>query len=89
MKPNFPLLWRIDDIAGGQPCIKDTGIIASFVAGCFAAGDSIEYLAEQYDVQPEAILQCIRLMLWACNGQRGTLAEIERRMEAFVPKATR
>lgn len=89
MKPTFDRLWRIDDIAGGQPCIKGTGIIASCVAGCFAAGDSIDRLASEYDVDPEAILQCVRLMLWACHGQRGTLAEIERRMEALVPKETR
>jgi uncharacterized protein (DUF433 family) len=67
MKPNFPLLWRLPDIKGGQVCIRDTGIIAQFVAGCFAGGDSIEMLAENYNVKPDAIEQCIRLVLFGCH----------------------
>jgi uncharacterized protein (DUF433 family) len=89
MKPTFDQLWRIGDIAGGQVCIKDTGVIASCIAGMFAAGDSIERLAEEYRVEPVVIEQCIKLMLWACIGQRGTLAGVERRMEALVPLESR
>lgn len=89
MKPTFDAIWRIDDIAGGQPCLKGTGVIVSCIAGMYAAGESIERLAEEYRVEPEVIEQCIKLMLWACHGQRGTLAEIDRRMDALVPLETR
>lgn len=89
VKPTFDRLWRLSDIAGGQPCIKGTGIMASCIAGMYAGGDSIEALAGEYDVDPDAIEQCIKLVLWATYGQRGTLAEIDRRMEALVPLETR
>jgi uncharacterized protein (DUF433 family) len=89
VKPNLPLLWRHPDIKGGQVCIRGTGIIARYVADCFAGGDSIEALVDDYDVEPEAIRQCIRLMLFGCHGRNGLLAGVERRMEALVPLETR
>jgi uncharacterized protein (DUF433 family) len=88
MKPNLPLLWRHPDIKGGQVCIRGTGIIAQFVAGCFAGGDSIEGIAQNYSVEPEAVRQCIRLMLFGCHGRNGLLAGVERRMESLVSLET-
>lgn len=86
---DFPLLWRMDGIKGGQPCIRGTGIIAEVLAGMFAAGDSIQSIAVDYGIEEEAVIQCVRLMLTGCYGRQGLLADVDRRMTAQLPLETR
>lgn len=85
-----PLLWRVDDIAGGQVLIGGTGIIAEVIVGRFAAGDSIASLAVDYDIPVERVEDAIRLVV-ACTftKHRGLPVAVERRMEARVPLMVR
>jgi uncharacterized protein (DUF433 family) len=86
----FPRLWRLPDLASGiLPCLRGTGVIASFAADLFAAGDSIERIAEEYGVPEATIIEAIRLAVASTHGQRGTYAQCERRMCALVPLETR
>jgi uncharacterized protein (DUF433 family) len=89
MKPKFDRMWRIADIADGQPCFKGTGVLVEFIVGCFLAGDSVESLAENYDVDQGVIIEAIRLVLAGSYGQRGLLRQVERRMTDMVPLTDR
>jgi uncharacterized protein (DUF433 family) len=83
------MLWRVEGVSGGAPCLRGTGIIASFVASRFAAGDSIAEMALDYRVSEEALIDAVRLVVAATMGRQGRLAAIERRMDALVPLETR
>ena len=73
-EPEFPYLGRIDGVSCGFPCIKGTGILAEVLVGFVVAGDSVAYVAEQYGLQEAAIIDAMRLVLYA----RGTNLEGKR-----------
>lgn len=85
----FPRIWRLNDLASGQPCVRGTRIIATFLAERFAGGESIQALADEYAISATAVEDAVRLVVAASAGSRGTLARTERRMEALVPLETR
>lgn len=89
MKANFPLLWRMHGVKGGQPCIRGTGILVWCVVGRYLAGDSIRDLARDYDVPRVAIEQCIALVASGAFGRLGLLADAERRIAAELPLEAR
>jgi uncharacterized protein (DUF433 family) len=47
------------NLAGGHPVIEGTGIRVSVILGRFYGGDSIEELAEDYDIQPSVVKKAI------------------------------
>lgn len=65
MSATFPYLWRCAGVSGGYPCLRTTGILVEFVAGRFAAGESIAALADAYGVPPVAVEDAIRLIVVA------------------------
>jgi uncharacterized protein (DUF433 family) len=86
MATKFPNLWRVDDICGGQAVLlKGTGIIADVVAGRFAAGDSIESIADDYRVDADLVLDAIRCIVGGAFGRTGLRVEVERKMFDAVP----
>jgi uncharacterized protein (DUF433 family) len=86
---DFPHLWRMHGVKGGQPCIRGTGILVWCIVSRYLGGDSIRSLAKDYGVPRAAIEQCIALVLTGAYGKRGLLADVERRMSAELPLETR
>lgn len=58
----FPLVHRHVGIRGGICCLKGTGVFVEFVAGRFAAGETITELAHDYNVSVNIIEEGIRLV---------------------------
>lgn len=58
-------IWRNADVSGGAPCLAGTGVLVSFVASRFAAGETIQELAKDYAVDSQTIEAAIRLMVYA------------------------
>jgi uncharacterized protein (DUF433 family) len=47
-------------VAGGQPVVRDTGILASMLAGRWTAGDGISELAEDYSLPEADVREAVR-----------------------------
>jgi uncharacterized protein (DUF433 family) len=47
-------------VAGGQPVVRDTGILASILAGRWSAGDRIDELAEDYRIPEADVREAVR-----------------------------
>jgi uncharacterized protein (DUF433 family) len=47
-------------VAGGQPVVRDTGVLASMLAGRWNAGDSIDELAEDYKLPEADVREAVR-----------------------------
>jgi len=58
-------VWRKVGIKSGQPCIRGTGVLVEIVVERFVTGETIAEIAEDYAIQPEAVLHAIRLVLYA------------------------
>lgn len=61
----FGRLQRHEGISGGAVCLEGSGIIIEFLAGLFAGGDSIDFLAQQYGRTREDIEAALRLIVLA------------------------
>jgi uncharacterized protein (DUF433 family) len=53
-------LVRVEGVASGRPCVSETGVLIEVLFDMWLAGDSIVYLAEQYDLKPEVVEQAFR-----------------------------
>ncbi len=58
--------WIVIDpaVQGGHPTIVGTRITVSILAERFAAGDSVRLLAEDYDLETEAVEEALRYHLF-------------------------
>lgn len=78
-------LQRKAGVSGGGACIGRTGILASFVASRFAAGESLNALARDYDVPVRDITNAVRLVLYV-NGTSLNSKRAESRVAKLVPE---
>lgn len=78
-KHRFDGVWCREGVAGGRPCLTESGILASVIVGMFAAGDEIGSLAKNYRVPRKRIEHAIRLVLVALAPRKLPL-QTERRM---------
>ena len=73
--PKFPKLFReafakfpniVSDrsIMSGAPCIRGSRIATWIIAGRFAAGETVNYIAKDYGISREAVLEAIRFTCW-------------------------
>jgi uncharacterized protein (DUF433 family) len=85
---DFGRLWRRDGVAGGQVCFDQTGVIVTFIAELFAAGESIDSLAKQYGLDRRDIEAGVRLVVHGACGRTGIRRGVERRMEDRIPLLT-
>jgi uncharacterized protein (DUF433 family) len=81
--------WRVvqtDDTCWGRPRLDGTRLTVEFIVGRFASGESIAELAEDYRCEQAAIEELVRSVAKAAYGNRGLLAEIERRLLANIER---
>jgi uncharacterized protein (DUF433 family) len=81
---NFGYLWRQHGISGGAPCLDGTGILVSFVASRFAAGETVAELARDYAVHPEHIEAAIRFVVYV-KGASLDSKRAEAKIAASLP----
>lgn len=80
----FRFIARVEGVSAGVPIVKGTGIGVWMLASRFAAGESIEAIADDYHISVLQVTDAIRLVVAATFGQRGMLFEVERRMDRLV-----
>lgn len=82
---DFGRLQRREGVKGGAVCFGDTGVTVEFVAGRFAAGESLDELAKDYNTDRRSIDAGMRLVIASAFGQRGLPVRIVRAMEDRIP----
>ena len=82
-KPRTWTVIRRDGYGFGRTCISDTGLSVAFIAGRFAAGDSIAALAKDYRLPEAAIVAALRGMCQSMFSTRGLLKVVERNLDAI------
>lgn len=80
-------LWQKDGVGWSNCCLDKTGVGVRFIAGRFAAGDSIRSIAKDYGVTDADVVEAIRLWMTAAGGWRGE--RVENRMRAMLLQAER
>lgn len=58
-KPIFDQIVAKSGVLGGKPCIRDTRISVEFVLERLAGGESLDEIAEEYQLKREAVQQAI------------------------------
>jgi len=81
----FGRLQRREGVSGDGVCLADSGILVTFLASRFAAGESITELARDYGREEKDIEAAIRLVVLCSSGRHGVRVETERRMEDRIP----
>jgi uncharacterized protein (DUF433 family) len=69
-----------EDTCWGAPRLAVTRLTVEFVAGRFAAGESITALADDYSIKREAVEAMVRAVCRAAYGKRGMFANVEREL---------
>ena len=82
--PRFDRLWRSADISGGSVCFKGRGVLIEVLIGMFIAGDSLAFLAKEYDLDLEDFHQAMRLICFA-RGTNLDTQEGRRRVDRVIP----
>lgn len=61
---HFPNVRSDRQIMSGAPCVAGRRIPVHVLAGRFAAGDNIGFIATDYDLKPEDVRDAIRFVCW-------------------------
>jgi len=61
---HFPKVRSDRQIMSGAPCLVPTRIPVYILAGRFAAGETVEFIADDYDLKVEDVLEAIRFVCW-------------------------
>jgi uncharacterized protein (DUF433 family) len=80
----FGLLQRMDGVSGGAVCLRDSGVMVEFLAGLFAAGESIDFIAKQYRRSRDEIEAAIRIVVLA-RGHNLDEKRAKRVVERHIP----
>lgn len=61
---HFPNIRSDRSIVSGAPCVASRRIPVWILAGRFAAGETIEFIAEDHELEANDVLDAIRFTCW-------------------------
>ena len=79
-----PMIVRTDDTCFGSPRLGGTRLTVTTLAGRFAAGETIDALAEDYAVPREWVELACQALCAATFGRRGLYANVARQLDALA-----